>query len=192
MSSNCYVIWDDESKRCVVIDPGSEESLRERKFLTENKLILDYIILTHEHTDHNWGVNALKNKYSHAKTFCHSNCASEIIIPKKSYFRLYLDRENYSFSIKEIDITFCKDVMILNWENYQIEAIHSPGHCKGAICIILENMIFSGDSILQSKPYIDKRTGSEEEYYKSIEKVKRLVSWKKMTVYPGHGESFEL
>lgn len=55
MNSNCYVVYDDNTKRCLVIDPGSEHSLREIEFIEENELTLDYILITHEHTDHNWG-----------------------------------------------------------------------------------------------------------------------------------------
>ena len=59
MTSNCYVVYDEVTKGCLVIDPASEKSLREIQFIEERGLSLDYIILTHEHTDHNWGVNSL-------------------------------------------------------------------------------------------------------------------------------------
>ena len=60
MTSNCYVVYDEGTKRCIVIDPGSEKSLREIDFIEAHQLQLDYIIISHEHTDHNWGVNSLR------------------------------------------------------------------------------------------------------------------------------------
>ena len=63
MTSNCYIVWDDVTMDALVIDPASEHSLREIEYLTRLGLRLDYILLTHEHTDHTWGVNALLDKY---------------------------------------------------------------------------------------------------------------------------------
>ena len=65
MTSNCYVVYDDETRGCLVIDPASEKSLREMDLIETLHLSLDYIIITHEHTDHNWGVNALHNLFPH-------------------------------------------------------------------------------------------------------------------------------
>ena len=44
MTSNCYVVYDDDTKRCLVIDPGSEKSLDEISFIDDRNLKLDYII----------------------------------------------------------------------------------------------------------------------------------------------------
>ncbi len=55
MSSNCFIVYDEVTKHGVVVDPGSEKSEREQCFIKEKDLVIDYIILTHEHTDHTWG-----------------------------------------------------------------------------------------------------------------------------------------
>jgi len=46
MTSNCYVVYDENTKRCIVIDPGSEKSLREIDFIDAHQLQLEYIIIT--------------------------------------------------------------------------------------------------------------------------------------------------
>ena len=60
MSSNCYLVVDEDSRHCLCIDSASEKSLHEIEYIEENRLTLDYILLTHEHVDHTWGANALK------------------------------------------------------------------------------------------------------------------------------------
>ena len=74
MSSNSYLVVDEVSKHCICIDPASEKSLQEVARIEENELILDYILLTHEHTDHTWGVNALLKRYPKVEVICSEIC----------------------------------------------------------------------------------------------------------------------
>lgn len=191
MSSNCYIVWDDITKNCFIVDPGSEFSKREIDFIDEHNLRLTYIILTHEHSDHNWGVNSLKSAFPDSKVICHSLCAQNVSKPSTAYFKLYFNRENYSYVIKSVNLV-CGELDTLEWNNHILTFIHTPGHSEGSICINLDNWIFSGDSLMQFKPYIDKRTGSLESYKKSEENIRNIFFDRKILVYPGHGEPFNL
>ncbi|MBE0551793.1 MAG: MBL fold metallo-hydrolase, partial [Ignavibacterium sp.] len=54
-SENTFVLWDDESKKCAIVDPGCSDSYEEQileKFITENNLTVKYLINTHCHIDH--------------------------------------------------------------------------------------------------------------------------------------------
>ena len=95
MTSNCYVVYDEDAKRSLVIDPASEKSLREIQFIEENGLALDYIFLTHEHTDHTWGVNSLVEQYQKAKVICSEVCKQNLKKEFQAYFLLYYDDANY-------------------------------------------------------------------------------------------------
>ena len=59
IDSNCYVIYEEYHKSCIIIDPGTYGSKEVIKFIDSKNLIAEYVILTHEHFDHIWGVNAL-------------------------------------------------------------------------------------------------------------------------------------
>ena len=74
MNSNCYAVWDDSSDHCLLIDPASRFALKEVEFIEQVNLTLDYILLTHEHTDHTWGVNELTRRYVNAKVICSEAC----------------------------------------------------------------------------------------------------------------------
>lgn len=99
MGSNCYLVVDEASHHCICIDPASEKSEREISYIKENELVLDYIFLTHEHTDHTWGVNALLEKYSTAKVVCSSLCRDALPKEAQTYFLLYYDNTNYSYNV---------------------------------------------------------------------------------------------
>lgn len=104
MTSNCYVVVDEESKSCIIIDPGSVESRREIDFIIKNGLTPDYVIISHEHTDHNWGVNALREAFPNVKLVCSEECSKHVAVANKAYFLFYYDDPTYSYEIAPADI----------------------------------------------------------------------------------------
>lgn len=58
---NCTLLWDDEIKRGVVIDPGGELQ-RIEEAIAEVGMVPEKILLTHGHIDHAGGAEALKKK----------------------------------------------------------------------------------------------------------------------------------
>lgn len=188
MSSNCFVVIDDEAKRCVCIDPASEKSDREIKLIEDSGLKLDFILLTHEHTDHTWGVNALLEKYPSAKVICSERCKEALPREAKAYFQFYYDDPNYTYNVMRVDFTTEELSNMINWEGNIIYFVDTPGHSPGSVCIVIDNMIFGGDTLMPFRPFIKKRNGgSIEKYKESVEKM--LSSYSEDTiVYPGHGD----
>lgn len=192
MSSNCYLIWDDGSDNCVIIDPASRFALDEIEFMRINKLSLDYILLTHEHTDHTWGVNELLHKYKDAKIICSDACRKALPNAGNHYFTFYYDDPNYSYCVERVDFTTEQLNNQLIWNCHKISFIPSPGHSSGSICILLDdNILFSGDTLMQFKPFINKRDGSLEIYKNTVAYLLSILD-ASMTIYPGHGSEFLL
>ena len=190
MTSNCYIVVDEASKHCICIDPASEKSLREIAYIEDSKLTLDYIILTHEHTDHTWGVNALVERFG-AKVICSEVCKQNLAKEFQAYFLLYYDNPDYHYTVCKVDKTTDELKGCMEWQGFIIEFIPTPGHSLGSICLLIEEMLFTGDTIMQSKPYINKRNGSKEKFMESVKMV--LETFPTNTViYPGHGEPFQL
>lgn len=190
MSSNCYIVWDDVSMNAIVIDPASENSLKEIDFITKNNLKLEYILLTHEHTDHTWGVNALLDQYE-VKVICSENCKLNLPKAGNSYFRLYYERKDYDYSVRKVDQTVESLNYLLIWNNYVIRFIPTPGHSIGSMCIDINGHLFTGDTLMQYKVYINKKNGNLNLYKNSIETIVDLYP-KNTIIYPGHGDKFLL
>ena len=75
IDSNCFVIYDKEKgDNCIIVDPGSEDNSHLYELLKSEELNPQYIVLTHEHFDHCWGVNQLVEKY-HLPIVCSQLCA---------------------------------------------------------------------------------------------------------------------
>jgi glyoxylase-like metal-dependent hydrolase (beta-lactamase superfamily II) len=190
MTSNCYIVADEASKHCICIDPASEKSVHEMEYIEQNGFTLDYIVLTHEHTDHTWGCNALVEKYG-AKVICSEICKQNLSSEFQAYFLLYYDNPDYYYTVCQVDDTTENLGNELEWQGHKIEFINTPGHSMGSVCILINDILFSGDTIMQSKPYINKRNGSKERFKESIEMVLGRFDGEQL-IYPGHGEVFKL
>lgn len=192
MQSNCYVITDDSSKHCIVVDPASEKSLSEIAFINDNNLCLDYIFLTHEHTDHTWGVNALLDCYPNAKVLATQDCKNELPKVDQAYFRFYMDDPNYEYHVRRVDVTTEEINWRINWQGNEIRFIPTPGHSSSSMCFSFNGLLFSGDTIMQfKKMYINKKNGSKEIWKQSVDNIKKMFDGNTL-IYPGHGNIFTL
>ena len=191
MTSNCYIVVDEESKSCLVIDPGSVESKREIEYINSHELALDYIIISHEHTDHNWGVNALRDAFPEVKLVCSEECSKHVAVANKAYFLFYYDDPSYSYEIAPADILIQNKIEQLKWKEHVLEFYYTPGHSFGSMCIKIEDLLFTGDTIMPFPPYFNGRDSNRDDWEKSIKIIEKLIPGNIM-VYPGHGEPLQL
>ena len=91
-------------------------------------------------------------------------------------------------TIPKIDI-FIKDGDIIKFGNTDIKVIHTPGHTQGGVCYLVDNMLFSGDTIFrEAVGRCDLEGGNFEQIVESIEsKIFTLPD--DILIYPGHGPS---
>lgn len=189
LSSNCFIVYDDETLLSLVIDPGSEKSEKEIAFIDSNRLRLDYIILSHEHADHTWGVNSLIDHYPTVKVVCSSSCRDNLPKEVRLFFQLYYDNPTYAYTLRRVDYTTEELNWHLDWKGHIISFIPAPGHTLGSICVVIDNVIFGGDTLIQFKPFIRKRNGgSVEQFQESVKKITNSFP-KDTIVYPGHGDA---
>lgn len=187
MTSNCYIVADEASKHCVCIDPASEKSLREIDYIEKNGLTLDYIILTHEHTDHNWGVNSLREHFSECKLVCSETCNKYVKKTNRAYFLFYYDDPDYRYEIAPADILISNQEDAISWNGHNIKFLLTPGHSYGSMCIDVDGMLFTGDTIMPFKPYFNGRDSNEDDWKVSIEIINQKYGGDTL-IYPGHGD----
>ena len=171
--TNAYIIHDEASKTCCVIDPGYEAPtiLHEVAHLG---LEVEAILLTHGHFDH---VGAVKDMV--AETDCDVYiCDGDLSLPPMfTNGKLY-----YSHTYAEGDV--------LHLAGLEITVLHTPGHTPGSVCLVCENMMFSGDTLFEGACGRTDIGGSWPQIQVSLARLAGLDT--DYIVYPGHGGSTTL
>lgn len=176
---NCYIVYNEE-KRGFIVDPGgdSEDIIA---FLDKEGIDLEFILLTHGHGDHIGAVGDLQDKYE-----------LPIVISEKEVELLGDKLMNLSSSIPPYKgFEFKADRLLKDEEEFdfygsKLKIMETPGHTIGSICIIMDDVIFSGDTLFKSSVgRSDLPTGSHTDIINSVKKLKNLDG--DYRVLPGHG-----
>ncbi len=177
--SNCYIVGSNATKEAAIIDPGGSFDRIERQ-LNELNLIPKIIILTHGHGDHIAAVNDFVEKYQ-TLVYVHKDEA-EMLMDANLNLSRYVTGKNISITPDVL----LNDGDIVNLGDLNFEIIHTPGHTKGGICIKIENIMFTGDTLFnKSIGRTDFEGGSFDEIINSI--TNKIFSYDENTViYPGH------
>ena len=171
--TNTYIIHEENSKTCCVIDPGYEASTILGK-LDELGLTLDAILLTHGHFDH---VGAVKDLA--ADTDCRVFlCADDTQLPPMFTAGTLYYTDSYA------------EGTILNIAGLYIHVLHTPGHTPGSVCLMVDDVIFSGDTLFAGGCGRTDIGGSWTAIQASLNRLGQIEGYFK--VLPGHGESTTL
>ncbi|MBT7611368.1 MAG: MBL fold metallo-hydrolase [Bacteriovoracaceae bacterium] len=160
-STYTYLLADPQTKEAVLIDPVKENINRDLKLLKELDLKLKYIMDTHVHADHITASNELRDK-TDAQTVL--NVDANVTcnnIGLNDYEKLFLGE-------------------------FEITGIKTPGHTDGCMSYLVEDKIFTGDSLLiRGTGRTDFQQGNSKEMFNSIQKKIFNLPDETM-VYPGH------
>ena len=171
--ANCYIVMDEKTKDAVVLDPGGDGEMLERA-IKDMKANVKSILLTHGHMDHVGGVEYLSDKLN--VPFYISKIDEE-----------YMEKDNYVFGSIRNANGYLEDGNELSFGSLNIKVIATPGHTKGGLCFLIDDKLFTGDTLFQgSIGRTDFIGGSFPEIIDSI-KTKLLPLGDEIEVYPGHG-----
>lgn len=178
-AANCYILIDESTKECAVIDPGGDaEDLI--SFIDSMDAKVKFILLTHGHADHTGAVGELIEKYK-VSAYIH-NMDKKFIEDGEFMFGPL----KYKGIAVELNSDTYKD-KVFKLGDRQISCIETPGHTLGGVCFLIENNLFTGDTLfLRSIGRTDLRGGSFDTLIESI-KNKLLILDDNIIVYPGHG-----
>ena len=172
--TNTYLVWDENSTGCVVIDPGYEPEVILAEAEKLGKTVAA-VFLTHGHFDHVGGVKTIA-----AETDCpvYLNEAELSMPPQMTAGPLY-----YTNTYDEGDFVEAAGLAF--------KVLRTPGHTPGSVCLLCENAMFSGDTLFWgSCGRTDFPGGSWTDIRKSLVRLAELPG--DYRVYPGHGDATSL
>ncbi|MDB4351710.1 MBL fold metallo-hydrolase [Candidatus Pelagibacter sp.] len=160
-STYTYLIASAKGREAVIIDPVIENVDNYIKVLGELDLKLVKVIDTHIHADHVTGASTLKQA---------TNCTT-------------LMGEHTPADAVEIKV---KDNELINIDSLKIKSLYTPGHTSDSYSFLLDNYLFSGDTLLiNGTGRTDFQNGSSKDAYNSL--FNNLLKLPEETlVYPGH------
>lgn len=176
--TNCYLIEDGATGALAVIDPGDEcPALYEE--IDRRSGQLAYVLLTHGHYDHILGVAELCRRYH--PTVC--ACADEMEVLQKGLYNL-TSVHNIRLNAFNVD-RLLSDGDVIELGESRITFLHTPGHTAGSGCYVVDDCIFSGDTLFcESVGRTDFPTSSFREMQRSVRRLRGLDG--DYAVYPGH------
>jgi len=160
-STYTYLIASAKGREALIIDPILENIEQYIKLLNELDLKLVKVIDTHIHADHITAASKLKNK---------TNCTT-------------IMGEHTPSNTVEIKV---KDNEIIYVDKLEIKVIYTPGHTKDSYSFLMNNYLFSGDTLLiNGTGRTDFQGGNSEDSYNSI--FNKLLKLPEETLlYPAH------
>jgi glyoxylase-like metal-dependent hydrolase (beta-lactamase superfamily II) len=180
MANFCYLVGDEASKTCALIDPAFETD----RILAEADRLgyrVTHIINTHGHSDHTAGNEAIKAATS-AKLLIHELDANRLgKVAHKTFSRILGGKGS-----PVPDVLLKDNDLIQIGDGTDLRAIHTPGHTPGGMCLYADGHIFTGDTLfVGAVGRTDLPGGSSKQLLISIkEKIYTLPG--STIVWPGH------
>ena len=181
--TNCYIVADEATLDCAVIDPGSDASAI-LDYLEETHLRCRFVLLTHGHFDHTGAVSDML-----ADT-------DALLMMHKADVGVTVGGDYYRFVPPE-GTTFYAEGDVVCVGGLSFTVMETPGHTPGSVSLLCsakdggETVLFTGDTLFRdSCGRTDFPGSSAEDILRSLKRLAELPG--DCEVYPGHGFSTTL
>ncbi len=189
---NCYLIVDEATKQCAIVDPACEASFEDAQltqYIAQEHLLVTHILLTHAHVDHIAGLRQVCEHYKLPATM-HAE-GRKLLKQAEAYGSVM------GFAVDnmgDLEVVEIEDNQVLHVGDTEIECRHVPGHCPGSMCYVLtqEKAVITGDALFHFS--IGRTDLPGGDYPTLIEKLKTriLTLPDEYIVLPGHGISSQI
>lgn len=179
LAVNTYLVEDESTKKGFIVDPGGYNPQLSRTIEKEG-IDIQYIILTHGHSDHISGVQKHKEELPGTQ-----------VVADAAEIPMLADPNMNMSSMMGNPVTVTPDITVKDGDtmtvgSLELKFLHTPGHSPGGMCIVIGNTVFSGDTLFcGSIGRTDFPGCSFDDISESIRK-KLYVLPDDTQVFPGH------
>lgn len=181
LCSCSYILTQEKISDVWLIDIGDLDLIKEELLYTQ---MIKGVFITHSHFDHIYGLNDLVEQYPNMQIYISEDGAKGLYDDKKN-FSLYYEAP-LNFQGGNVCVVQDGDRVEI-FEGVYVECFYTPGHDTSCMTFRCGDYLFTGDSYIPNeKPVTNLKGGNKEDYYKSLEKIKKLIN-QKIIICPGHG-----
>lgn len=189
---HCYVVWDDQTLECVIVDPGFfhvEDWQGCHRYLVQHQLTPRYILVTHSHTDHVSGTGIVVQQYP-GTPICGST-DDQFRLPSIAQQNMLFGVESAGHWTPITQPLAAGDQ--LEW-SHRIQVIDCPGHSFHGLCFYFadDKLLFSGDVLFAcsiGRSDFGRNMGCDGRQLVQGIRSQLLTLPADVIVYPGHGPS---
>ncbi len=183
LMTNSYILSNDK-KECIIIDPGLMYK-NVSNYINNNYKVLA-ILLTHGHFDHIDGISYFLN----TPIYLYKD-EKEVFDDFDKNLYYMLDRIS-PFKCDDLNINYLNDLDTFQISDFFIKVIHTPGHTIGSCCYLINDNLFTGDTLFKlSVGRWDFPTGNYDTLIESLKKLKNMFNCN-INCYPGHNDETTL
>ena len=179
LGNNTYIISNQD--QVIIVDAAAPVELI--KQYTQSKKV-QAVLLTHGHFDHITYLGDILREFG-CKCYMHKNTYAKLTDTYLNVSNMFVDVIQ---DISKDQVKFIEDQEILDIIGLNIQVVYTPGHTDCCVCYVINNKIFSGDTVFcDGVGRTDLPTSSGTDLKKSINKL--FSQYKNCVIYPGHGET---
>ena len=173
-----YLIADEQAKEGLFVDPSDDHDTLLNEAASHG-LTIKYIVNTHHHIDHSMGNKGMVRRTG-AKIVIHEADAPALLTTQRDIMEMF-----QAESSPPADI-LVSDGQLITVGNVALKVIHTPGHTPGGMCLFIDGMVFTGDTLfVGSVGRTDFPGGSYQELERSV-RTKLYTLPGDTVVFPGH------
>lgn len=161
----CYFVLDKRTKKTLIIDPSWEIEKFE-ELIKRAGTGVSLILFTHSHYDH-------------------TNLANDLYINYQPQMYMSIN-EMVRYGFRGIGLNGLEDGQVLEFGNRKITSILTPGHTEGSMCYLLDDCLFTGDTVFIEGCGVCNLSGSDpEQMFESLQMLKKYIK-PNVKVFPAH------
>ena len=180
---NSYIVISGTGNAVLIDAPENAGEILSA--IEKNGAVLKKILLTHGHCDHIYSLAEIAEKTG-AEVFIHKFDAGKLTDDYgnlSEYFSVYLDAPARHFE----NAVTVSDGDIITQDELKFRVLHTPGHTSGSVCYIIDDVMFSGDTLFRdSIGRTDMPDGNYSVLVKTLEMLTELPG--NYRVLPGHND----